>query len=67
MMDILIDQEKCIGCGECIKVCPKGPRIYWLIEKKGRKVAEVGDKSFCIGCANCMAMCRPGAIRLVRK
>ncbi|CAG0998976.1 MAG: 4Fe-4S binding protein [Candidatus Methanoperedens sp.] len=66
MIDIFIDEEKCTGCGECIRVCPKGPRIYRLIEKNGKKVAQVIDKSFCIGCTTCVSYCRPKAIRLER-
>lgn len=67
MMDVFIDEEKCTGCGECITVCPKGPRIYRIVEKNGRKVVEVIDKSFCIGCTNCAGICRPKAIRLERR
>ncbi len=67
MIDIIVDAEKCTGCGECIRVCPKGPRIYRIVDKKGRKVAEVVDKSFCIGCTTCIMACRPEAIRLERK
>ncbi len=67
MIEIFIDEEKCTGCGECIRVCPKGPRIYRVIEKNSRKVAQVVDKSFCIGCTTCIMACRPKAIRLKRK
>jgi NAD-dependent dihydropyrimidine dehydrogenase PreA subunit len=66
MIDIFIDEEKCTGCGECIWVCPKGPRIYRLVEKDGKKVAQVIEKSFCIGCTTCVSYCRPKAIRLER-
>jgi len=66
MIDIFIDDEKCTGCGECIRVCPKGPRIYRLVEKNGKTVAEVADKSFCIGCTICVTYCMPKAIRLER-
>ncbi len=67
MIDIFIDEEKCTGCGECIRVCPKGPRIFRIVEKKGKKVVEVLDKSFCIGCTTCLTACKPGAIRLERR
>lgn len=66
MIRIFVDPEKCTGCGECIRVCPKGPRIYRLVEKKSRKVVEVLDESFCIGCTNCIVACKPKAIRLER-
>ncbi|MCE8425836.1 MAG: 4Fe-4S binding protein [Candidatus Methanoperedens sp.] len=65
-MDIIVDEEKCTGCSECMRVCPKGPRIFRIVEKHGRNVAEVMDKSFCIGCTTCIAACRPKAIRLER-
>jgi len=66
MIEIYVDPEKCTGCGQCIKVCPKGPRIFRLVEKNGKMVAEVLDRSFCIECTTCVMYCRPGAIRLVR-
>ncbi|MDW7726012.1 MAG: 4Fe-4S binding protein [Candidatus Methanoperedens sp.] len=66
MIDIIVDAGKCTGCGVCVWVCPKGPRIYRIVEKDGRKVAEVVDRSFCIGCTTCVVSCKPGAIRLER-
>jgi len=42
--------DKCIGCGECIAVCPV--EAIKLVDKK-----SVVDKTKCIGCASCLAAC----------
>jgi Pyruvate/2-oxoacid:ferredoxin oxidoreductase delta subunit len=65
MIDIFVDPEKCTGCGECIRFCPKGPRIYRIVGKNSQRVAEVLDRSFCTGCTTCITACKPGAIGLV--
>lgn len=41
-----IDQEKCIGCGNCIPFCPVG--AIYLEEKK----ANI-DKNICVECGTC--------------
>ena len=47
---ILTNQEKCVGCGECMKVCPMG-----AISIKAGK-AET-DQSLCNGCGKCVTAC----------
>jgi ferredoxin len=63
-MKITIDNNKCTGCGACRKACPKGPKIFLLKDRNGKKVAEVGDPSYCLGCRMCVSVCKPGAITL---
>jgi hypothetical protein len=47
--------EKCIGCGKCLKVCPKS--AIALVEKK-----SVINHELCIGCFECMTVCPEQAI-----
>ena len=54
---VIIDKEKCVGCGLCVKDCV-GCDIL-LYENK----AQVRNKS-CILCGHCEAICPQNAVRL---
>ncbi len=51
------DKAKCIGCGECVKVCPEAAIL--LVDGKA-----IIDSSKCIGCGECMLVCPTKAIVL---
>jgi nitroreductase/NAD-dependent dihydropyrimidine dehydrogenase PreA subunit len=53
----VIDRERCIGCGECVRVCPAQ-----TIEMQDGKAAVTGDRS--LGCGHCAAVCPVEAIRV---
>ena len=47
--------DKCVGCGECVVVCPAD-----AISMENDK--SVLDKKKCIGCASCVAACSQNAL-----
>ncbi len=51
----VIDRERCIGCGNCIRVCPSG--TISLVEGKA---AVNGERS--LACGQCVAVCPAGAV-----
>ena len=53
-----VDEEVCIGCGQCVSVC--GYRAISLDE--GRKVARV-NQALCQGCGACSASCPSKAMQ----
>ncbi|MEE9611441.1 MAG: 4Fe-4S dicluster domain-containing protein [Desulfatiglandales bacterium] len=64
MLQIEVNEKKCNGSGTCLKVCPKGPRI-WKMEGEGKdRKAIVVDKSFCLLCGMCFTLCPTDAITI---
>jgi len=46
------DEEKCIGCGSCIQVCPH--EVFVINEKKKAKII---NRDSCIECGACVLNC----------
>jgi ferredoxin/nitroreductase len=53
-----IDAETCIGCGQCVAICPDDV----LSLDGGKAAAGRGEFLGCIACGHCMAVCPTGAI-----
>ena len=61
---IIIDTERCKGCGLCVEVCPKSCIVISKqSNKNGYFPAEV-DNTGCTGCANCAIICPDAAIEV---
>jgi len=65
-----IDQEKCIGCGRCFKVCGREVMTLKGLNEDGeivdlgdddgeieRKIMVIADADACIGCGACSRVC----------
>ncbi len=57
-----IDNEKCTGCGFCIKACPADALV---IENKLSKMNTSAANEY-MGCGDCMAICPEDAIVLTK-
>ena len=53
---LALSAERCIGCGKCAEVCPRGVFVV-----DGRK-ARITDKDLCIECSACAMNCPANAI-----
>jgi len=58
---ILIDEEKCDGCGQCIPACSEG--ALELRDGKARLISA----AYCDGLGACVGECPQGAITLVQR
>ena len=61
MVKILIDEEKCDGCGLCIPSCHEG--VLEIVDGKARVVRA----SLCDGMGACVGECPKGAITMVEE
>jgi NAD-dependent dihydropyrimidine dehydrogenase PreA subunit len=56
MYNVKVDEEKCVGCGECVDVCP-----VEVFELKDEKSVPVNADE-CLGCESCIEVCEEDAI-----
>jgi Nif-specific ferredoxin III len=68
-----IDEAKCIGCGRCFRVCPRGVLELVGLDDEGqrigldpdgdeeeeyeKKVMTIAHQELCIGCTACSKIC----------
>jgi len=53
---LIIDQNRCIGCGKCVNACPFGAMMF------ARATKKVFKCELCDGAPACAAICPSGAI-----
>ncbi len=58
MYKIDLNKEDCIGCGECVDICPE--EVYELQDEKSIIINEEG----CVGCESCVEVCEEDAIKI---
>lgn len=62
---VLIDKERCKGCGYCVEFCPRSVlEMSEELSPKGYTLAVVVDESKCLGCGLCDVLCPEFAIHL---
>lgn len=54
--EVVVDQEKCVGCEECVEVCPVD--VYEMEDEKSVPV----NAEECLGCESCVEVCESEAI-----
>lgn len=55
---VYVDQEKCIGCGQCYAACPN--KVFVIENRKSVPLYQ--DR--CAGCRACIVRCPANAITL---
>lgn len=63
---VIINKERCKGCGYCTEFCPrKALEISQEINAKGYTVASLVDENKCLGCGLCEIICPEFAVQVL--
>ena len=64
---IVVDTEKCKGCGVCIVNCPTQTiALSKNVNNKGYNYAYMENPDNCTGCTNCATVCPDSVITVFR-
>lgn len=67
MERVRFDDDRCKGCGICVRFCPAGIiRLSDRPNRLGYRPAGVSAQEGCTSCALCALMCPDGVIEVVR-
>lgn len=58
-----IDEEKCLGCGRCVKVCTQqclSLKSFVDEDDTERYISSISNRNHCIGCQSCGKTCVRG-------
>lgn len=56
VVSLALDQEKCLGCGLCLEVCPQG------VLAMDQGLVVLARRDACMECGACMLNCPSGAL-----
>jgi len=63
---IIIDTERCKGCGLCVEVCSRNCITISANSNRNGYFPAVADERECTGCANCAVICSEAIIEVYR-
>ncbi len=65
---IVVDKERCKGCGVCVAACPcQVLELSVEVNSKGYPVARMANPDACTGCASCGISCPDSCITVYRQ
>lgn len=66
---VVIDEERCKGCGLCVEVCPTHTLqlAQDRFNQKGYRPVEATDAEACTGCATCAVICPDVVLTVYRR